>query len=129
MVCVQLTKLGFWVTHVDGVGYDLILNTEHGSVSVQVKGSSVVRNGYCLWSADKHGAANNVGRNNHSRVAKRALTPRDADLLALFHHGTETTVFLPIEHGMKARIALPQHQVQQADIEQSLSYALQRIFR
>lgn len=127
MVCAQITKSGYRVTHVDGVGFDLILTVEEGSFTIQVKSTSVVIDGKCRWNLAKHIEAGNGGRNNERNRGR--LSIRDADLLALFHHRYGTTVIMPMRLHMPTYIALPVGQIEQASIEDSLQSSLLHLFK
>ena len=94
MVCAELTKLGYYVVHVDAPGFDLILSANDMSLRVQVKSSTVVTDGYCRWNCHKHQQASNGGRQSKRGLGR--LTRADADLVALFHHQFQSIVFVPI---------------------------------
>lgn len=126
MVCAQITKSGYRVTHVDGVGFDLILTVEEGSFTIQVKSTSVIVDGKCRWNLTKHIEAGNGGRNKERKPGR--LSIRDADMLALFHHSFGTTVIMPMRLHMPTYIALPVSQIQQANIDDSLQSSLLYLF-
>lgn len=118
MVCAQITKAGYNVTHVDGTGFDLIITLDEGTFTIQVRSTRRVVEGKCTWSLTKNQEAGKGGRN--TKRGTRALTSADADLLALFHHRFETTVIIPLRKEMSTYIALPLNQVENASIEETL---------
>ena len=107
MVCAELTKLGYYVVHVDAPGFDLILSTDTMSVRVQVKSTSSVNQGYCRWNCVTHAEAGNGGKR---KVRKsRRLSRADTDLVALFHHVFGTTVFMLVTEACTSGVRLPAH--------------------
>jgi hypothetical protein len=82
MVCAELTKLGYYVLHVDAPGFDIILSIDGASWRVQVKSTSLVREGFCRWNLKRH-TASNGGRVLRKNIP---ITRAEADILALFHH-------------------------------------------
>lgn len=122
MVCAQLCKAGYYVVHVDAVGFDLVVSTDEGSYTVQVKSTSNSENGRCTWGISAHKEAGRGGRNEKRKA--RPIRRSDADLLALFHQQYGTTIIVPVQDRMGWTITLPAHQVQQASVEKSFASAL-----
>jgi hypothetical protein len=139
MVCAELTKLGYDVLHVDAAGFDIILSVDGASWRVQVKSTSVVREGYCEWKAVRHAGSTN-GKKGMTRPTS-AITRREADILALFHHQFGTVVFMPVGNqlrdprGRKPRddnasmwkIILPVAQVREHDPSLSIESTVARL--
>ena len=127
LVCAELTRLGYYVTHVDAPGFDLILAVQDASLRVQVKSSTIVECDRCVWSLVHHVNDNGHGRAKPRRGAgnTRAITRAQADLFALYHHEFGTTVFLPVEGRASAR--LPVSQVRHHVASDSLIVALKRL--
>jgi hypothetical protein len=119
LVCAELTRLGYYVTHVDAPGFDVILAVEDASLRVQVKSSTLVTDGYCNW---KLALNDRKRRHNGTKVA---ITKAHADLIALYHHQFGTTIFLPVEGKLKVR--LPVSQVKHHVSSDSLSVALKKL--
>jgi PD-(D/E)XK endonuclease len=94
MVCAYLTKLGYFVIHVDARGFDLVLEAEGQSFRVQVKSTSRVYAGpfkqVVEWRLSRH--VRNEDRTRHTRI----ISPFDADIAALFFCPTETVHYIPI---------------------------------
>lgn len=118
MVCAELTKLGYYVVHVDAPGFDLILSANSRTFRVQVKSSSTTIDGRRRWRcriAVEHRRA--------SGYRKRPITKEDADLLALFDHATGKTIFVPVQ-GNVGQITIPLSQVASVDTQATLLAAL-----
>lgn len=126
MVCAQLCRAGYFATHVDSAGFDLILQTEDGTRTMQVKSSRVIESGYCHWRIKRRLGiiGPRLARGQYDRV-ERQLGPQDANLLALFHHSFETTIIWPITKLLPRHIALPVHQVERASLAETLQTALE----
>lgn len=120
MVCAELTKLGYYVVHVDAPGFDLIMTTDTMSVRVQVKSTSSVRHGECDWLCLTH------LNGSKQKKARRIINRADADLIALYHHVFGTTVFVPISEA-SAHIKLPVSQVKEHEATRSLERALRKL--
>jgi hypothetical protein len=136
MVCADLTKQGYEVVHVDAPGFDIILSVDGASWRVQVKSTRTIKDGSCIWQVSHHSTPSN-GKKALTRI-NRAITRKEADLLALFHHQFDTTVYFAVGHyprrgryprredGCVARIELPVAQVRghagSASLEVALRY-------
>lgn len=118
LVCVELTRLGYFVTHVDAPGFDLVLCVNDASFRVQVKSSTQIRNGRCRWVL-------HVGRYINGVDQKRAITRASADLLALYHHEFSTIVFVPVEGRSTAEFTIAQ--VKSHVASESLAIALRQL--
>lgn len=94
MVCAELTKRGYYVTHCDAPGFDLILIVGEKTLRVQVRSTSniTVKGDCCVWMCRKGFGSRNADNFLRSRPINRS----DADLLALYHHVFATTVFVGV---------------------------------
>jgi hypothetical protein len=124
MVCAQICKAGYYVSHVDGMRFDLALSTDYGSFTIQVKSSTWVRNGRCGWSMGSGGNRSYDG--SRVRFKKRGVSPKDADLLALYHHAYGTTIMMPILSEI-SWVSFSVSQVAQASLEQTLQSSLDEL--
>jgi len=122
LVCAELTRLGYYVTHVDAPGFDLILTVENASLRVQVKSTMQTRDGFCIWKC-VHRCA--IGPGQRLDLQK-PITKAQADVLALYHHELRSTVFLPVEG--RRIIRLPVSQVRNHDAAISLRAVLDRLY-
>jgi len=123
LVCAELTKLGYYVTHVDAPGFDLILAVRDASLRVQVKSSTRISAGFCTWELVHHIHEHNKPRRGAGRTLP--ITKAQADLLALYHHEYGTTVFLAVDGSRYAR--LPVAQIKHHVASDSLMVALKRL--
>jgi hypothetical protein len=125
MVCAFLTKMGHYCVHVDTIGFDIILDYEGRSYRVDVKSTSDYHQGglkeRCTWELAKQ---RSIGG---GRYVNRLLTSDEVDLLALYHLGFDTVIFVPVLRPMR-RISLPASQVRLAgDGGSSLPVAVQQL--
>jgi hypothetical protein len=128
MVCALLTKLGYWVMHLDAPGFDLILRGEDTSLRVQVRSTSSNEGGYCFWPLHT-GEYRPVEtrKNGAGRLKRRILNCSDTDLLALFHHEFGTTIFMSIADVRVGEVKFPISQVCDVNAKESLERALERL--
>jgi hypothetical protein len=130
-VCANLTKLGYYVVHVDAAGFDLLLDYEDQTYRVEVKSGSRSYEGSfkqrIQWRVARRGR---MGSENHFRYRqRRPITPVDTDLLALFCRIYETTVFYPVLGPINA-VRLPTSFVRNSgDGQKSLSSAILKLQR
>jgi hypothetical protein len=124
MVCAELTKLGYDVWHCDAPGFDVVLVDGDRSLRIQVRATNNVDKGYCSWMCRKGYGS----RDENNFLKSRVLNRRDADLVALYHLGFGSLIFittdeLPAGGGVK----FPVGQVREHDCSTSLQRALDRL--
>ena len=95
MVCAYLTKLGHNVLHVDASGFDLILEYDGCSYRVDVKSTDNIYRGPFKESA-KWACTKGYWIEGEVAKTRRAITPNDTDLMALFHRSFDSVVFYPV---------------------------------
>jgi hypothetical protein len=131
LVCANLTKLGYYVVHVDAAGFDLLLDYEEQTYRIEVKSGSRSHEGpfkqRMEWRVARRGRE---GSENHVRYRRRRpITPADTDLLALYCRVYETTVFYPVLGPINA-VRLPTSFVRNsAEGQKSLSSAIAKLQR
>lgn len=118
LVCAELTKLGYFVTHCDAPGFDILLVADGKPFRVQVKSSHKVEDGRCIWRTRV--TMTGTGK---QRI-KRPLTKADADIVALYHCQFDRMIFAPISKCSTGIVDLPISQVRAADTMKTLQAAL-----
>lgn len=121
IVCAELTKLGYFVTHCDAPGFDILLVASGKPLRVQVKSSHKIENGKCVWRTRV-----SDGRTQSKARIKRPITTNEADILALYHHAFEQLIFVAVRDASAGYIELPIAQVKASDSAKSLVAALRR---
>lgn len=126
MVCAFLTRMGYAVTHVNAKGFDIILETEERSYRVDVKSTATVTDsGKAAWTVGKDYWLHKPEPGKNKRRAP--VSPKETDILALFHRLTETVVFVPVVIPL-TRVMLPMTGVRNAgDGQASLEHALRKL--
>ena len=124
LICAELSKLGYDVWHCDAPGFDVIFVTEERSLRIQVRSTTHIENGHCMWMLRK-GYGN---RDKTNYIKTRPIDRRDADLIALHHLVLGTTVLIGIDDiSAGGAIRLPISQVRNHDLSESLERVLARL--
>jgi hypothetical protein len=126
LVCAELTRAGYWVEHINAPGFDVLLSSRGRVYRIEVKSSSVVRDGYGVWHCRRQ-KPNSVGQGRIGAWAyKRPLTREDADVVALHHLVAGATCYLPVVGGC-GRVVISMSQLRALDASSSIESALAQL--
>jgi hypothetical protein len=95
ILCARLTSWGYYASHADAIGFDVLVSVEQGHIRVQVKSSAQVRDGKCSWGASSQSGTPNHRGGKSTGVGR--YTKRHADVFAFYSRPFDKFVFAPVD--------------------------------
>lgn len=97
VLCARLTEWGYYCSHADAAGFDVLVSTGQGHIRVQVKSSAQIHNGKCSWHATSRSGTPNHRGGKSNGVGR--YTRKDADVFALYSRSFDKFVFAVVDGG------------------------------